>query len=207
MTVLVRGESGLGKSRLVRYFADSIAMSDRQAVILGGRCYERETVPYKALDGVIDALGRFLTRLPAAEADSYLPTRPGALVQAFPVLRRVPGMAQTRDQAKMVDPHELRRGAFAAIRDMLTRLAERRPVIILIDDLQWADADSLAVLAEVLRPPAPPPLLLLGTTRVADGEIATSAAREDILLRQESSPALSSGARAPMARPCGPTCR
>ncbi len=173
VTVLVRGESGIGKSRLVRFFADSLALGDRNAVILAGRCYERETVPYKALDGVIDALGRFLSRVPAAEADCYLPTRPGALVQAFPVLRRVPGMAQTRDQVKKVDPHEMRRGAFAAIREMLTRLSERRPVIILIDDLQWADADSLAVFAEVLRPPAPPPLLLLGTTRVADGEISS----------------------------------
>ena len=174
VTVLVRGESGLGKSRLVRYFADAIALGDRHAVVLSGRCYERETVPYKALDGVIDALGRFLSRVPAAEADSYLPTRPGALVQAFPVLRRVIGMAQTRDQGRRIDPHELRRGAFAAIRELLTRLAERRPVIVLIDDLQWADADSLAVLAEVLRPPGPPPLLLLGTTRVADGEVATA---------------------------------
>ncbi len=174
VTVLVRGDSGLGKSRLVRYFADTIAMSDRHAVVLAGRCYERETVPYKALDGVIDAFGRFLTRIPAAEADSYLPTRPGALVQAFPVLRRVPGMAQTRDQLPRIDPQEMRRGAFAAIRDMLTRLAERRPVIVLIDDLQWADADSLAVLAEVLRPPGPPPLLLLGTTRVTAGELATA---------------------------------
>ena len=167
VTVLVHGDSGVGKSRLVRQFADAVQLNDRNAVVLAGRCYERETVPYKALDGVIDAFGRFLTRIPSAEADSYLPTRPGALVQAFPVLKRVPGMAQTRDQAKRVDPHEMRRGAFAAIRDMLTRLAERRPVIVLIDDLQWADADSLAVLAEVLRPPGPPPLLVLGTTRVA----------------------------------------
>jgi hypothetical protein len=174
VTVLVRGDSGLGKSRLVRYFADMIALGDPSLVILAGRCHERETVPYKALDGVIDAFGRFLTRIPVAEADTYLPARPGALVQAFPVLRRVPGMAQTRDQAPRVDPLEMRRGAFAAIRDMLTRLAERRPVIVLIDDLQWADADSLAVLAEVLRPPGPPPLLLLGTTRVTAGELATT---------------------------------
>jgi hypothetical protein len=181
VTVLLRGESGIGKSRLARHFADSIALGDRRVVILAGRCYERETVPYKALDGVIDAFGRFLAHVPAAEADSYLPTRPGALVQAFPVLRRVPGMAVTRDNVKRLDPHEMRRGAFSAIRDMLTRLAERRPVILLIDDLQWADADSLAVLAEVLRPPTPPPLLLLGTTRVAEGELAMSSTPEALL--------------------------
>ena len=177
VTVLVHGESGVGKSRLVRHFTDAIGTSERDAVVLSGRCYERETVPYKALDGVMDALGRFLTRLPPGEADAYLPMRPGALVQAFPVLRRVTGLAQTRDQTS--DPLEMRRGAFAAIRDMFTRLAERRPVIVVIDDLQWADSDSLAVLAEVLRPPAPPRLLLLGTTRVPDAELATGAPIEE----------------------------
>jgi tetratricopeptide (TPR) repeat protein len=175
VTVVVRGESGIGKSRLVRHFADSIAAGDKQAVILAGRCYERETVPYKALDGVVDALASFLARLPSSEADYFLPTRPAALVQAFPVLRRVPGMAQTREQRDPLkrDPHELRRDAFAGIREMLTRLAERRPLLVLIDDLQWADADSLAVVAEVLRSPDPPPLLLLGTTRVSEDATAS----------------------------------
>jgi hypothetical protein len=197
VTVLVRGESGLGKSRLVRYFADMVALGDRNTVILSGRCYERETVPYKALDGVIDALGRFLSRIPHAEADSYLPTRTGPLLQAFPALRRVIGMTQAREAARKVDPLELRRGAFAAIREMLTRLAERRPVIVLIDDLQWADADSLAVLAEVLRAPGPPPLLLLGTTRVADAELVTPSPDE----------ALTAVSRARARAPLGATLR
>ena len=65
---VVEGESGLGKSRLVRRFAERIARDDPAALVLIGRCYERESVPYKAFDGVVDALARFLAKLPDAEA-------------------------------------------------------------------------------------------------------------------------------------------
>src|SRR5262249_61723498 len=56
--VIVRGESGVGKSSLVRRFADEAGK--RGAVVLAGRCYERESVPYKALDGVLDALTNYM---------------------------------------------------------------------------------------------------------------------------------------------------
>ena len=52
VTVCVHGESGVGKSALVRRFVDALKSPPR-ALVLFGRCYERESVPYKALDGVI----------------------------------------------------------------------------------------------------------------------------------------------------------
>src|SRR6185312_13753173 len=73
VAVLVRGESGVGKSSLVRRFAEEAAV--RGAVVLAGRCYERESVPYKALDGVIDALTSFMVRIDRAEAAALLPSQ------------------------------------------------------------------------------------------------------------------------------------
>jgi len=167
VTVYVQGESGVGKSALARRFVDQLALEETEAVVLTGRCYERETVPYKAFDGIVDALSRYMTRLPKADAAALLPLRAALLAQVFPVLRRVEAVAQAPlERHDVSSPQELRQRVFAALRELLTRLAERRPLVLVIDDLQWADGDSLAMLGEVMRPPDAPALLLIATVRV-----------------------------------------
>ena len=177
--VVLAGESGIGKSCLVRRFLDATAASERDLVVLPGRCYEREALPYKGLDGVVDALARFLKSAPRLEQASYMPTRPGPLAMMFPVLRRVEGIAAAASQfePRERDPVELRARAFAALRDLLVRVAERKPTVIAIDDLQWADAESLALLRELLRPPDPPPILLIATVRSGEAEPGSAEAR------------------------------
>jgi serine/threonine protein kinase len=169
-TVLVCGESGIGKSSMVRRFAGQLLADHPEALLLEGRCYEREAVPYKALDGIADALSRRLARLSDAGAAALLPVRSAILGQVFPVMLRVPQIA--REHASLsteIEPHELRQRAFLALRALLERIAVRRPLVVAIDDLQWADEDGLRALAEILRPPDPPPLLWIGTARTSPG--------------------------------------
>jgi serine/threonine protein kinase/tetratricopeptide (TPR) repeat protein len=176
VVTLVEGESGIGKSCLVRNFGEHVVATDPDAVVLAGRCYEREQVPYKGFDGVIDELARYMTTLPDEQAFALLPSRVGPLVQVFPVLRRSPAFAFATTEESS-DPHELRRRAFAGLREVLARVAARHALVIAIDDLQWADADSLSLLAELLRPPSAPQMLLVATVRDApgvDGTIATA---------------------------------
>jgi hypothetical protein len=164
--VLLEGESGVGKSLLVRRFLGRLREADLDVLVLTGRCYEKESVPYKAFDSVIDALVRRMLRMPPVEAAMLLPTHLGALVQTFPIFRRIDVVAQqTRNLVSRMDPLEMRSRAFTALREVFERLAQRSPLIVAIDDMQWSDQDSMGLLAELVREPSPPPFLLLLSAR------------------------------------------
>lgn len=181
VTVLLEGESGVGKSCIVRRFVEQLVAEETELVVLSGRCYERESVPYKAFDGVVDALAQVLSRMPKAEAALMIPTKPAPLVQVFPVLRRVEAIARMPRHGQLaLDPAELRRKAFAAMRELLTRLSDQRPLVIVIDDMQWADADSQALLAEVLRPPEAPAVLVVATLRTGTSQLSGGSAGDSM---------------------------
>jgi eukaryotic-like serine/threonine-protein kinase len=166
--VYVHGPSGIGKSALVQCFVDRVVAREAIAV-LRGRCYEYESVPFKALDGVIDSLSRQLSALPRSQADPLLPPDVAALSRVFPVMLQVEAVASAgRREQTNTDPLVLRQRAFAALRELLTRMAARQPLVVYIDDLHWADADSAVLLEELLRPPHAPPILTIACLRTEE---------------------------------------
>src|SRR6202140_291772 len=171
VSVYVHGNSGMGKSTLVRTFLDQIKEQKHKPIILQGRCYERESVPYKALDGVVDSLSRHLASLRSGRAEPLMPRNSLALARVFPVMLQVDAIFNARSaRPETIDLFTLRRQAFGALRELLARIANRQPPVVYIDDLQWADADSTFLLEDLLRPPDAPKLLLVGSFRPEDIE-------------------------------------
>ncbi|MEI7891797.1 MAG: protein kinase [Myxococcales bacterium] len=168
--VWVHGSTGMGKSALLQRFVDSLAC-DARTVVFAGRCYERENVAFKAFDSLVDGLSGYLRGLPQEEASALLPVEILSLTRVFPVLERVPVVAAVpRRVIPIADPQERRRRALRAFRELLHRLAMSNPVVLWLDDLQWGDTDSAQMLAEVLRPPDPPVLLVLLSFRTEEAE-------------------------------------
>ncbi|GAB5442415.1 MAG: hypothetical protein Fues2KO_27640 [Fuerstiella sp.] len=163
--VFIRGRSGEGKTSLADEFL-SLLNSRFSCLVFSGRCYDRESVPFKAVDAVIDSLVLFLRSQDQDDVRQWLPEDIQPLAQLFPTLRRVEAIGELpRRSADVEDNRQLRHRGFAAFRDLLVTIGRRVPVILFIDDLQWGDADSAAALRDVLQPPQAPRVLLLGTYR------------------------------------------
>ena len=149
--VHVEGESGTGKTALLGHFM-ARASTQTDTLVLTSRCSEREVVPYKTLDGVVDGLAEFIARSSSTKMLERVELALPELVQAFPAFGRVrpanyPWPAAESDS----DPHVRRLLLFRALRELLIGACAERAVILCLDDMQWADADSIALLSALLR--------------------------------------------------------
>ena len=119
-----------------------------------GRCYERESVPFKAFDSLIDALSRYLRQLAGGRGRGAAAARhrrarapvPGA--QARRRGRAARGAARAAARAAGAAP-----ARFAALKELLGAHRRRTPLVLFIDDLQWGDVDSAQLLAELIARP------------------------------------------------------
>jgi len=161
---IIEGDSGLGKSTLMHHFAMESRDSDPTLRLLRGACYERETVPFKAFDGIVDGLAMALAEMDPSDYGDFVPAQGNLLVRAFPVLERLPLIASSGGRIP-AEPNAQRRLVFDGLLSLLRGLSRSTPLLVCIEDLQWADTDSLALLQALLTADEPPRCLFLATAR------------------------------------------
>ncbi len=162
-TVLIVGEGGIGKTRLATAAADRAARQGWTVAV--GRAYPVESgVPYALFS---DALIPLLRKLDPA-AMSVLTRGGGAeLGYLFPALAT--GVERPRPSGD-ADPSEIKARLLWNFTQFLGRLASKQPLLILLENLQWADASSLELFHFVARQLEGQRIALLGTYNDADGD-------------------------------------
>ncbi len=139
--VLVTGPSGAGKTALID---EALGRArDRDTLIWRGRCHERERVPYRALDSIIDDIATALAEDPrhAGEIEHA-----EALARVFPVIAPLIDPIHVGEPAA-IDLRVAHERALLAMTQLFRRFLRTPRGVIVIDDLQWADDDSLELLA------------------------------------------------------------
>ena len=145
--VWVAGESGIGKTALVQRFAEWARA--RNALVLHARCYEHESIPFKTCDGLLDTLVAHAHSLPPTSARALWPRDAPCLARLFPALGPLLGVSAERYEIPC-EAVELQRRAFDALREILHRVSGQRPLLLVVDDLQWCDVDGARLLAHAV---------------------------------------------------------
>lgn len=143
-TVLIEGEPGIGKSRLIREVARYADAQDLPT--LATKCYEIErAMPYQP---VIDLVTRALDRVSAAALRTLAPVSLAELAALIPEINeRCPGLPQLSN-----DFPEARQARLSRAVDQLIEASRGgRPAVLMVDDIQWADDASAQVLHSLAR--------------------------------------------------------
>ncbi len=152
--ILLGGEPGAGKTRLLAEVGQGAAEAGH--LVLYGRCDEDTSLPYQP----------FVRALTPALGDGSgldLGALAADLSILFPDVRPLGGMP-----IPVVDPEARRHRLFEAIDRSLAALARRQPVVLILDDLHWADPAVLLLLRHVASETASRPLVVVGSYRDRD---------------------------------------
>ncbi|MCX7359942.1 MAG: AAA family ATPase [Alphaproteobacteria bacterium] len=155
--VLVGGEAGLGKTTMTTRAARTAF--EQGANVLFGHCEEDLVTPYQLF---AETLRHYVTHAPEDELRAHVAEHGSELVRIVPALAgRIPDLPPT----KATDADSERSLLFAAVVGMLATAADERPLVLLLDDIQWADKGSLILLRHIATIDRPLRLLVLATYR------------------------------------------
>ena len=166
--VFLAGEPGAGKTSLATSMACAAAAGG--AAVLYGRAEPQALVSYQPF---VEALRHLALNAPDSVLQSVAPDA-AELVRLVPEFaRRFAGTPRAPGRPRGKDRYRL----FSAVAATLVAVARQAPVVLILDDLQWADGSTLRLLAHIARYSEPAPLMVVGTYRDTDVDHAPDLAR------------------------------
>ena len=179
--VLVSGDAGVGKTTLVAEAARRAA-KDGACVVLG-RCQEDVSASYSPF---AEALHHYVANAPEHVLRTHVESHGGDIASMIPALRRRLG---TIPAPTKTDPDTERYLLYGAVVGLLTEASTFQPTVLVLDDLQWSDSQSLRLLRHIVTSVESQRLLVVGTFR--DTELAPSHPLRDLLGALQREPSIS----------------
>jgi DNA-binding SARP family transcriptional activator len=170
--VLLAGDAGIGKTTLTAELARRV--HDAGAIVLAGRSPRETVVPYQPF---LEALRHWALNAALIDLRATAREYGSELARLIPELRR---RAPELPPPPQDEPETERYRLFEAVVGLLTELSRSAPVLLVLDDLQWADRPTLLLLRHMARATDPSRVLILGAYRSAErrGDTFTNALGE-----------------------------
>jgi tetratricopeptide (TPR) repeat protein len=159
----IAGEPGIGKTTLVEEFLEELAQQDKTYRLANGRCSERLAgteayLPFlEALDSLLQTGGDVVAQLMKVVAPTWY-------VQLTPLLAEDSSFARVREEVRVASQERLKRELAA----FLQEVGRLQPLVLFLDDIHWADASTVDLLAYIGSKCAAMRLLLLLSYRPSD---------------------------------------
>jgi tetratricopeptide (TPR) repeat protein len=152
------GEPGIGKTRLVSEVAQAAHAAG--TLVLAGRCDDGLDLPYQPF---VEALEHLVEHAPAELLQAHVHEHGDLVTRLVPALaKRIPLQTAIAGPASESQRYAL----YSAIEDLLAEAAEDHPLLLVLEDLHWADLPTVLLLRRLLTSPRGAPMLVLSTCRV-----------------------------------------
>jgi len=161
--LLLGGEAGVGKSRLAREFAAEAARDG--TLVLYGQCDAVVPTPYGPF---VPALEQLLRAIDPAELTAILDAGAGDLSRLLPELARRTGKPAPPVKA---DPDTERHRLHSAVTYLFAHVSQRRPVLVVLEDVHWADAPTVLLLRHLARGAWAGRVVVFATFRDAEADL------------------------------------
>ena len=158
---MLQGEPGIGKTRTIAEFSD--VARQRGTIVIQGACYDGEWQP--PYGPFAEAIADYARHAPAAELTAALGSYTSTLTRIVPSLRRRVGDVS---EPATLDKDEERFQLLDAVSQFMITVARHSPLVLVLDDLHWADRGTVGMLSHVANHVGAHPILLIGAYRDAE---------------------------------------